>query len=162
MVDLEFEILELPAYRAIGLKWDGAYSEASTLGTVIQKMSERVHELEGAVNPDVQLGLSYHTRVDGFVHYSAYEVSEKQDVPEDMVEIRVPAMTYLFMHHSKGSDINDAYTKVYNWFNDHDYIPYREEGKEYFDHLPIKHERYPKDRDVNDPEFDILIPIIKK
>lgn len=28
------------------------------------------------------------------------------------------------------------------WIEESDYIPYREEGVEYYDELPIKHERY--------------------
>lgn len=162
MVNLNYEIVEVPLYRGIGLKWEGAYTEVSTLKKVIDNMNSRAGELEHAVNPEVQLGLSYHLRPDGFVHYSVYEVDEKQQLPNGMIEINVPQMTYLMTHHQKGQDIGETYEKIAHWFKESEYAPYVEEGVEYYDDLPIKHERYPKDRDLNDPNFDILIPIIKK
>lgn len=157
-----YEIVEIPAYRGIGLKWDGPYSEVSSLKHLINKMSSRVGELDHAVNPKVQLGLSYHLRPDGFVHYSVYEVTEEQQLPDDMIEITVPKMTYFMTHHEKGQEIGQTYYQISQWLKSNDYEPYVEQNVEYYDNLPIKHERYPNDRDVNDPHFDILIPIIKR
>ncbi|WP_202077798.1 GyrI-like domain-containing protein [Caldalkalibacillus salinus] len=163
MKGYEFEVVTQPAYRAIGLKWDGPWSDISQLKAMIQEVSQRVGELEHAVNPQIQLGLSYHLRPDGFVHYSAYEVTDEQDVPEGMVEIAVPEMTYLMTQHQKGQDIGQTYNEVWNWMTKSEYDPYREPSVQYFDdYLPIKHERYPADRDLEDPHFDILIPIIKQ
>lgn len=161
MVEFNHKIVTLPAYRGIGLKWDGAYAEVSSLKELITEMKERVVELEGVVNTDLQLGLSYHLRPDGFIHYSVYEVKGPQQVPEGMVEINIPELTYLMTHHEQGRDIGETYTNIYHWFKENDYKPYIDERK-YFDDLPIKHERYPADRNLKNPHFDILIPIEKK
>ena len=162
MQNFNYEIVEIPAYRGIGLKWEGSYTEVSTLKELITSMSARVGELDHAINPKMQLGLSYHHRPDGFVHYSVYEVSEEQQLPEGMVEINVPQMTYLTTHHRKDQIIGQTYNEIYQWLNENHYEPFRESDVEYYDRLPIKHERYPHDRDVNHPHFDILIPISKK
>ncbi|UFT99578.1 GyrI-like domain-containing protein [Radiobacillus kanasensis] len=159
---MKYEIMVKPGYRALGLKWDGAYSEIPSLKETISKVFSRRKELEHAVEPDVQLGLSYHLRPDGFVHYSVYEVSEEQSIPEGMVEIRVPEMTYLITHHEKGQDIGQTYMGIAEWLKESDYKPFQESDKEYFDSLPIKHERYPDDRDLTDPHFDILIPVVER
>ncbi|WP_339254695.1 GyrI-like domain-containing protein [Sporosarcina sp. FSL W8-0480] len=162
MQEIRYEIMEIPGYRAIGLKWDGAYTEVSSLKKIIYSMGSRVSELEYAINPKVQLGLSYHLRPDGFVHYSVYEVSEEQQIPEGMMEIHVPEMTYLMIHHKKEQNIGQTYDNIYHWLKESEYEPLRELDIEYFDRLPIKHERYPHDRDVNNPHFDILIPIVER
>ncbi|MGM0863238.1 MAG: GyrI-like domain-containing protein [Bacillota bacterium] len=162
MEKFEFEIVEIPSYKAVGLKWEGSYNEIPELKRIIHHMSQRVNELVGALHPQIQLGLSFHVRPDGFLHYSAYEVCEDQAIPKDMEEITIPAMSYLITHHKKGDDIGHTYHRIYQWFKESEYQPYREPNVEYFDDLPIKHERYPSDRDLKDPHFDILIPVLKK
>lgn len=161
MEKLQYELVTLPAYKAIGVKWDGPYTQVSNLKEVIVQMSNRVGELAYAVEPEVQFGLSYHLRPDGFVHYSVFRVKEQQEVPEGMVDIRVPEMTYLKVSHKKGQDIGHTYTKIYQWFKQNDYIPFKESDVDYYDDLPIKHEWYPVNRDLNDPHFEILIPVHK-
>jgi predicted transcriptional regulator YdeE len=161
MEKLQYELVKLPAYKAIGLKWEGPYTEVSSLKEVIAEMSNRVGELAYVVESEVQLGLSYHLRPDGFVHYSVFRVQEQQEVPDGMVDIRVAEMTYLKVSHEKGQDIGHTYTKIYQWFKQNDYIPFMESGVDYYDDLPIKHERYPVNRDLNDPHFEILIPVHK-
>lgn len=162
MKDHSFELVDIAAYKAIGMKWEGAYSEVPDLKNVIHSMSRRVKELEGITQPVVQLGLSYHVRPDGFLHYSVYEVDSEQEVPEEMVEINIPAMTYFKTHHKKGEEIGRTYHRIYQWLKESQYKPYRDPNVAYFDDLPIKHERYPHDRDLKDPHFDILIPIERK
>lgn len=160
---MSYEIVTLPAYRAVGLKWEGKFTEVPTLKDVINNMKDRVGELEKKVNPNTQLGLSYHVVENGFAHYSAFEVSADQDIPEGMVEINVPEWTYVKTSHNKGEDIAQTYTNLHNWLFNSDYTALREEGIEYFDpYMPIKHEHYPIDQDPNDPHFDIYIPVVKK
>jgi predicted transcriptional regulator YdeE len=162
MENFQYKILKIPAYRGVGLKWDGSYTEIHILKNLIYNMNERVGELVHAVNRDMQLGLSYHLRPDGFVHYSVYEVSEEQQIPNGMVEINVPEMNYLVTQHKKGQNIGQTYVNISEWMKKSEYESYVEPGVKYYDELPIKHERYPNDRDLNDPHFDILIPIVKK
>ncbi|WP_173917189.1 GyrI-like domain-containing protein [Halobacillus sp. Marseille-Q1614] len=156
-----YKIANLPGYRGIGLRWEGPYTEIHSLKKVISSMNKRVNELPLSVDPEVQLGLSYHIRPDGFVHYSVFEVEGKQQIPEDMVEIVVPALTYLLTSHKKGQNIGSTYERIYEWLQKSDYVPYAEPEVEYYDKLPIKYERYPANRDLEDPHFDILIPIMK-
>lgn len=161
MISLKHEIVTKPAFRAIGLKWEGSYQEIPNLKKVIQTSSERVGELEHAVDPAAQLGLSYHTRRDGFVHYSVYEVSEEQGIPEGMIEIRVPELTYLVVQHHKGEDIGQTYYTISTCIAENNYQLYKEPGVDYYDSLPLKFEKYPADRDLQDPHFEIMIPIVK-
>jgi predicted transcriptional regulator YdeE len=161
---VNYKIIKLPSYRAIGLKWVGTFSEiVPNLKKVIQQSEDRAHELEYKVNPSVQLGLSYHVVDNGFAHYAVYEVSEEQEIPDGMIEIRVPEWTYVKTTHTKGMDIQKTYTDLHQWLFDSDYTALRETGVDYYDpYMPIKHEYYPVDRDPNDPHFDIYIPIVKK
>ncbi|TYS70448.1 transcriptional regulator [Sutcliffiella horikoshii] len=159
MKTLVGEIVTIASYRAMGLKWEGSYAEVPKLKELIIKMSNRVSELSYVKNPETQLGLSYHLRSDGFIHYSVFEVDKKQELLLGMVEIIVPEMTYLKVEHPKGKDIGVTYTEIYQWFKECDYQPFKEKGIDYYDDLPIKHEKYPVDRDLEDPHFEILIPI---
>lgn len=158
-----FLIVKMKAYRAIGMMWDGPWSEIQQLKKMIHTMSERVGELTHLVEPNIQLGLSYHYRPDGFTHYSMYEVTEEQSIPANMIELRVPELTYFVTKHEKGEDIGGTYYKISRWLMDSNYKAYKESNVNYFeDVLPIKHEKYPHDRDLQDPHFEIWIPIIEK
>ncbi|MFB4169360.1 GyrI-like domain-containing protein [Virgibacillus sp. JSM 102003] len=161
---MNYEIAKIPAYRAVGLKWEGTFSEiVPNLKNVIQQMEDRAGEVDGKVNPNVQLGLSYHVIENGFRHYAAYEVSEEQEIPDGMIEIKVPECTYVKTTHNKGEEISKTYTDLHKWLFNSDYTAYREADVDYYDpYMPIKHEHYPVDRDPNDPHFDIYIPIVKK
>ncbi|MGV6936674.1 GyrI-like domain-containing protein [Paenibacillus sp. CMM36] len=160
MSRFEYEIKNLPAYRVVGLKCDVAFTEIETIKDVIQNSIRRVDEFEYAVNTDVRLGLSYHLRPDGFVYYSAYEVQGEQPLIEGMVEVNVPEMTYLVTKH-KGGSIEETYEKILEWLNGSEYVPFKEQDVEYYDELPIKHEKYANNSDSSDPHFEILIPIAK-
>jgi predicted transcriptional regulator YdeE len=161
---VSYEIITLPAFRAVGLKWEGTFSEiVPHLKNVIQQSEDRADELEYKLNPSVRLGLSYHVVEDGFAHYTVYEVSEEQEIPEGMIEIRVPEWTYVKTTHHKGTDIQKTYTDLHQWLFDSGYTALREAGVDYYDpYMPIKHEYCPVDRDPNDPHFDIYIPIVEK
>lgn len=111
------------------------------------------------MNPNVQLGLSYHVIDGGFAHYAVFEVSEEQEIPGGMLEIRVPEWTYVKTTHNKGEGIDKTYSDLHQWFFDNKITPLREAGVEYYDDMPIKHEHYPVDRDRNDEHYEIYIPI---
>ncbi|QHE52799.1 GyrI-like domain-containing protein [Pontibacillus sp. HMF3514] len=158
----DYKIVTIPEYRVIGMKWEGPYSEVQHLKEVIATVSDRLKELEYAVNPKLQLGLSYHLRKDGFVHYSGYEVTDDQVIPNGMIEFQVPEMTYLIAEHEKGQNIGQSYEDIYQWIQENGYVPFQEKEVEYYDKLPIKHEGYPVDRELEDPHFDILVPVLKE
>lgn len=158
-----YEIVTIPAYRAVGLKWQGTYAEiAPNLKNVIRQAVIRSDELDHKVNPNVQLGLSYHVIENGFAHYAVYEVKQEQEIPEGMVEIRVPEWTYVKTTHAKGGSIQQTYTDLHNWLYHSDYTALKEADVAYYDDMPIKHEHYPVDRDLSDEHFEIYIPIVKK
>ncbi|WP_242698220.1 GyrI-like domain-containing protein [Bacillus sp. SD088] len=70
---MSYEIITLPAYRTVGLKWEGTFSEiVPNLKNVIQQVEDHANEIEDKVNPTVQLGLSYHVIENGFAHYAVY------------------------------------------------------------------------------------------
>ncbi|PAD41260.1 GyrI-like domain-containing protein [Shouchella clausii] len=162
MKKIHYDIVTLPAYRAMGMKWIGPYSDVSQLKEVIHTMEHRVEELKDVINPNIQLGLSYHTRNDGFEHYSVFEVKRTQPLLEGMVELYVPEMTYFVTTHQKGEMIGQTYEHIQQWLAESDYKPFQDPNRHYYDPLPIKHERYPKDRDLQDPHFEIFIPITTK
>jgi predicted transcriptional regulator YdeE len=160
---VNYEVITLPAYRAVGLRWEGLYSEiVPNLKNVIRQMEHRSDELKNKMNPNIQLGLSYHVVENGFAHYAVFEVTEEQELPDGMIEIRVPEWTYVRTTHNKGQDIQKTYTDLHNWVFNSDFTPLREAGVEYYDDMPIKHEHYPVDREREDEHFDIYIPIVKK
>jgi len=161
---MKYEIVTVPTFRAIGLKWEGTFSEIiPNLKNVIQQMEDRADELEDKLNPNIQLGLSYHVIENGFRHYSMYEVSDKQKIPNGMIEIHVPEWMYVKTIHHKGEDVAETYTNLHQWLVNSDYTAFRVEGVDYYDpYMPIKHEYYPVDRDPNDPHFDIYLPIVNK
>jgi predicted transcriptional regulator YdeE len=96
-------------------------------------------------------------------YITLYEVSEEQDIPDGMIEIRVPELTYVKTTHHRGNNIQKTYTDLHKWLFESDYTAFREAGVDYYDpYMPIKYEHYPVDRDSNDPHFEIYIPIIRK
>lgn len=161
---MSYHIITLPGFRAVGLKWEGTFSEiVPNLKNVIQQAKDRRDELENKVNPAVQLGLSYHVIENGFAHYAVYEVSEEQEIPEGMIEIRVPEWTYVMTAHRKGEDVEKTYTDLHHWLFAGEYTALREADVDYSDpYMPIKHEYYPAAQDPDDLHFDIYIPIVKK
>ncbi|WP_277673580.1 GyrI-like domain-containing protein [Piscibacillus halophilus] len=159
----DWRIVTRPAYRAVGMKWEGTFQEVPELKKVIHQMRQRVDELEHAVNRDVLLGLSYHVVENGFAHYSVFEVTDDQKVLDGMVEIQVPEWTYMYTKHKKGENVVQTYNNLHQWLHDSEYQALKEAGVTYYDpYLPIKHEYYPTDQDPDDPHFDILIPVVKE
>jgi len=156
MNNIKYEVKTLPAYRAMGLKCDVSFTEIETIKEVIESSINRAEEFEYPVNLEERLALSYHLRPDGFTYYSVYEVYDQQELPDNMVEIHIPEMTYLVVKH-KGDTIEETYEEIMKWLSKSDYEPFREKNVEYYDELPIKHERYVSGK----TDFEILIPINK-
>ena len=162
MEKLNFDIIELKAYRTIGMKWEGTWKEITELKKLIKDMSDRVKELPKAVNQEHQLGLSYHTKNGGFVHYSVYEVDESQSIPNGMIEFKVPESLYLHVSHPENQSIGQTYHDIFEWIEHSEYKLKLDPHTKYYDPLPIKHEVYSSGRDLNNPYFEIFIPIEKR
>ncbi len=162
MDQLNYEIVSKKAYRTIGMKWEGSWKDITNLKGMIVTMSKRVGELSGAVDPYHQLGLSYHVKNGGFIHYSVYEVDDNQKIPEGMIEFLVPESTYLHVSQPKGKSIGQTYHDIFEWVLKSKYQLKLDSKIKYYDPLPIKHEIYMSGRDLNNPYFEIYIPIEEK
>lgn len=154
----------MPTFRAIGLKWEGTFSEiVPDLKHKIQKVENHADELKNKAHPDIQLGLSYDVIENGFAHYAVYEVSDEQEIPEGVIGIRVPEWTYVKTAHLKGENVQKTFADLQQWLFDSKYTALRKAGVDYYDpYMSIKHEYYPFDQDPDNPHFDIYIPVVKK
>ncbi len=159
MNQLTCEIVSKKAYRTIGMKWEGTWKDIANLKGMIVTMSNRVGELKKAVDPYHQLGLSYHVKNGGFIHYSVYEVDETQKIPDGMIEFWVPESTYVHVSHPKGRSIGQTYHDIFEWISKSKYKLKLDPNVKYYDPLPIKHEVYMSGRDLNNPYFEIYIPV---
>lgn len=58
----KFTIVSKESFIAIGFKWEGTFAEAAKGGIrkIQAELKERLDEIEGKVEEDVLLGLSYH------------------------------------------------------------------------------------------------------
>ncbi len=161
----EIQIVEKPAYHAVGMKWKGTFQEAGEGGVrkTINLMKGRMDEILQITHPDILLGLSYHDIPGGFSHYSVFEVSKVNQIPEGMISKTVPSFTYLRVKHHSKQSINQTYRNIAAWLKNSDYVSYRDPNIIYYDDfLPIKHEAYNLENiDSNDHEYDIMIPVVK-
>ncbi|MGR9049580.1 GyrI-like domain-containing protein [Halobacillus faecis] len=154
---MEVTIVALPAFKVRGRKWEGSYEQVPVLKEVIKKVETEIVEIN-PVDPNYQWGLSVHTIENGFVHFSGFEVEGARSLGA-YEEMNVPHHTYLNVHHPKGREIGETYASIYQWFREGNAKPYLDPETNYYDGLPLKFEKYPVDRDFDDPHFDIYIPI---
>ncbi|WAH36019.1 GyrI-like domain-containing protein [Alicyclobacillus dauci] len=105
------------AFHAIGLKWEGTFAEAGAGGirAVLKEMQERLHEIKQVIHPETLLGLSYNLQPSSFTHYAAVQVAVVEDIPQGMMSIFVPALTYAKCQHTKGGNIDDSYQNLFAW-----------------------------------------------
>jgi predicted transcriptional regulator YdeE len=153
----EAKIVTKPAFHAVGIRWEGTFAEAGAGGIrkVMKEMQDRLHEIEHVINPKFLLGLSYHMRPDGFTHYSVVEVGEVDKIPEGMVAISVPSLTYATCQHIRGQEIERSYKNIYEWIAGMGYSLY-EGDLAHYEEYPIEQDPY-----STEPEFKILIPIVE-
>lgn len=154
----EAALTKKEAFQAVGLKWEGTFAEAGAGGirAVQLQLQQRLDEIPYAIHKETMLGLSYHAFPggEGFIHYAAVEVERVDKLPEGMVAVSVPTLTYACCEHRKEHSIEQSYNNIYAWI--------REQGcKEYSpDHL-THFEKYPMNQDPygDGPEFTIMIPV---
>lgn len=147
-----------PAFQAVGLKWEGTFAEAGAGGirAVHKELQERLAEIPHALHKETMLGLSYHANpnADGFIHYAVVEVERVVDIPEGMVVISVPELTYATCHHAKQHNIEQSYNNIYNWIREQGYKDAAPEGLTHFEKYPMNQDPY-----AENPEFVIMIPV---
>lgn len=153
----EANIVTKQQFQAVGLKWQGTFAEAGAGGIreVMKELQDRLSEIECIANRDSLLGLSYLDIPGGFTHYSVVEVTKVNRVPSGMLSLTVPTLTYAQSEHHKGENIDQSYKNVFEWIEANGYSHYKADLAHY--------EEYPMTQDSysNEPEFNILIPIIE-
>lgn len=154
------KIVSKSGFHAIGLKWEGTFEEAFAGGIrkVQEEMHRRLNEIPNIMNDDILLGLSYHAKLGGkgFTHYAAVEVSNINYIPEKMVTISVPPLTYAQTEHNKGQSVKHSYDNLYEWIRNEGYRERNADGLTHFEQYPMKQDPYD-----TDPEFTIHIPLKK-
>ncbi|WP_164217334.1 effector binding domain-containing protein [Virgibacillus sp. YIM 98842] len=157
MLKIGYDTVKKQQFEAIGLKWEGTFSEAEAGGikSMMKEMHERMNEIDHVVQSENLIGLSYNAQTgnDRFVPYSVVEVAKISNIPEGVMAISVPETTFVRMKHLKGQDIRASYRNIYQWIAEKGYVT----STEYLTHLEI----YPVHQDSysNDPNFTIMIPI---
>ncbi|MFD0677782.1 MULTISPECIES: GyrI-like domain-containing protein [unclassified Paenibacillus] len=154
----ESTIITKESFQAVGLKWEGTFAEAGAGGirAVHTEIKRRLQEIRDVLYPDILLGLSYHINEGGFTHYSVMEVESAEHIPDGMVSITVPTLTYAKCEHKKDQNIDLSYKNMYAWIASQGYQLHKGEVTHY-EEYPIHQDPY-----VKDPEFIIMIPIENK
>ncbi len=156
----EARLIKRPAFQAVGIRWEGTFAEADAGGIRIlqEQFKKRLSEIQGAVQTDVLLGLSYHAfpAAEGFVHYAAVKLGEQdsETLPEGMTGITVPELDYACCFHRKGQSIDLSYKNLYAWIGEQGMKEAAPEGLTHYEEYPMSQDPYDRD-----PEFAILIPV---
>ncbi|WP_078553821.1 GyrI-like domain-containing protein [Bacillus alkalicellulosilyticus] len=157
----ETKLITKNSFKAVGLKWEGTFAEAKAGGirAIQQQIKLRINEIPQTVNPDQLLGLSFHAMPgkEGFTHYSVVEVGSEAPIPDGMVVVTVPSLTYACCKHMKGENISQSYTNLYTWIDQQGFEGDYAYGLTHFEEYPMEQDPY----DV-EPEFTMMIPVKKK
>lgn len=147
-------IVKREGFRALGLKWQGTFDEASQGG--IQKLFHDLREVSDGIeyrtDPEMVKGLSYHNLTGGFTYYLCQEVREIEEIRYGLEIIEVPAYTYAVLEH-EGSEILASYDVLYKWIE--------ERGCQLNQQILQHLEEYPADYDPHEdePKLTIHIPV---
>lgn len=145
------------SFLAVGLKWEGTFAEAGAGGIrIVQtELQNRLDEIKHVIDSATLLGLSYHTTESGFTHYAVVMVDRFEDLPDGMVAITVPTLSYAKCEHKKEQNIETSYNNIYAWIE--------QEGYKLHNGDLTHFEKYPMKQDPfsSQPEFIIMIPIDK-
>ncbi len=152
-------ITEKASFTAVGLRWEGSFAEAGagSIRAMHERFLTQYETIPNRVPSPYFYGLSYHASPDaaGFVHYAVAEVSAITDIPEGMLKLEVPALTYARCDHFKGQSIDRSYQNIGRWIE--------EQGYRLADTELTHFELYPLNQDPysSDPEFTIMMPVEK-
>ncbi|WP_113929624.1 GyrI-like domain-containing protein [Bacillus sp. P14.5] len=145
-------IMKKEGFKALGLKWQGKFEEASQGG--IQKLFLELREvtdgIENKAEPGIVKGLSYHNLTGGFTYYLCQEVNDIGEIRYGLEIIEVPAYTYAVLEH-KGAEVMNSYGVLYQWIEEQGYSL----NQQILQHL----EEYPADYHPYEDEPNLLIHI---
>jgi predicted transcriptional regulator YdeE len=110
------KIIQKAGFKALGLKWQGTFEEASKGG--IQKLFPELKTvsegIENKVDPGLVIGLSYHNLSGGLTYYLCHEVNEIGEIRYGLEIVEVPSYTYAVLEH-EGPNIMESYQLLYSW-----------------------------------------------
>lgn len=151
---MKAQIITKEAFKGVGYMKTVTFEEAQAkaLHGIILDLMNKVHDIPNVVNLEGLWALSHPVSDTGFTFYILTEVSDYPDeLQANMITHEVPALTYAKCHHEKGQSINQSYTDLFKWIEENGYKLNQNEVT----HL----EWYPLTQDLNNPHFDILIPV---
>ncbi|TDF94473.1 GyrI-like domain-containing protein [Paenibacillus piri] len=143
------------SFQAVGIRWEGTFAEAAAgdIQAVHAEVKNRLHEIKHVPDPELLLGLSHHLAEGRFTHDAVLEVSRVEEVPEGMIAVTIPELTYAMYEHKRGQNIDASYKNIYAWI--------KEQGLE-LHKGPVTHfEQYPMSNTLymEEPAFTIMIPV---
>lgn len=154
------KVVSKEGFQAIGIKWEGTFEEAfaGAIRKIQEEMHQRLAEIPNIADSEVLLGLSYHASLDGkgFTHYAAVKVDKVAEIPNGMVSITVPELTYAQTEHHKGQSVKTSYDNIYEWIRSEGYQENNADELTHFEMYPMNQDPYD-----TDPEFTIRIPVKK-
>jgi predicted transcriptional regulator YdeE len=152
-------LTEKAAFTAVGMRWEGSFAEAGagSIRAMHQRFLAQYETIPNRVPSPHFYGLSYHAapNASGFVHYAVVEVSEIADVPDGMLKLEVPSLTYARCDHRKGQSIDRSYQNIGMWIEAQGYR-LADTELTHFELYPLIQDPY-----SSDPEFTIMMPVEK-
>lgn len=151
---MQVQIVAKEGFKGVGYTKTVTFEEAQAkaLHGIIRELAAKIAEIPNVVHRDGLWAVSHPVTSTGFTFYILAEVSEFPDeLQGGMIQHELPTLTYAKYHHEKGHSISESYTGLFNWVEQNGYKLNQQDVT----HL----EWYPIDHDLNNPDFDILLPV---
>ncbi|MFN2746629.1 MULTISPECIES: GyrI-like domain-containing protein [Bacillus] len=151
---MDIKKIEKCGFTGVGFTQTVTFKEARAkkLHGIIRRLRNRYGEISGIREDRGMWAISNHQGGEGFTFYILMETDGRADtLPEGMISFQVPPQTYAHTWHPRHELPEATYQKAYQWVRDQGY----EVNTEAFTHM----EFYPMNQDLNEPEFDIYIPV---
>jgi predicted transcriptional regulator YdeE len=151
---MEPKIVRKEGFKALGMKWQGTFEEASKGG--IQKLFPELKAvsdgIENKAEPGIAIGLSYHNLTGGLTYYLCHEVSEIGEIRYGLEIVEVPPYTFAVLEH-QGPEIMESYQLLYSWIEEQGYSL----DQQILEHLEEYSAEY--DPQQGDLKLNIYIPV---
>src|SRR4051794_16927226 len=148
------QVIEKEEMKVVGISWNGAYSQLSTIPSLFYKMVKRLEEVSFKTKEPVLIA-PFHSRETEITYYVTTPVEEIAEIPEGMVGFTIPTKNYVFTTH-KGSleEVENTYLQMFAWMKDYGYEQ---------DHnalcLEVYKEEHSELNAAGDLHFDIYLPV---
>lgn len=151
---MQVQIVTKEGFKGVGYTQTVTFEEAkaNALHGIIRELEAKITDIPNVVNRDGLWALSHPVTTTGFAFYILAEVSDYPDqLPEGMIQHELPTLTYAKYYHEKDRSISDSYTNLFKWVEENGYKLNQQEVT----HL----EWYPIPHDLNNPDYDMLLPV---